>query len=184
MGVKILYNNISDRTLQRDELIGYINESIEKIQDIKEKLESKNQGISNLIEFRNQFNNIYNILCKKQNELNNSIKELNIILDEIKKSQMIILSQKTDIMYETLKANLPKSMKLDPINGDVKNCILLCEGNSIGAIEIIQEDESLKAVLKINDYKYEKFPIIDELDMYEIINQINVKFYYDKSSVK
>lgn len=180
----MLDNNKSGRTFERDEFIVYVNEAIEKIQDIKKELEAKNQEIPSLIEIKKQFANIYDVLGKKQNEINNGIKDLNLLLDEIKRSQMKILNNKTDIIYETIKANLPKDMKLDPLNGDVKNCILLYDDKNIGTIEIIQEDDSLKAVLKINDYEYEKFPVTDELAMYEIINQINIKFYYDKSSTK
>lgn len=184
MGVILLDNDKSENALERDDSIRYVNEAILKIGAIKKILEEKNEEIPSFKEIQEQFINIYNVLGKRQDELKKNIRELNLILDEIKESQVRKLTKKTGIMYEAIKANLPKGMGLDPVNGEIKNCILLYEGKNIGTIKIILEDDFLKALLKINDYEYEKFPVTDELAMYEIINQINVKFYYDKSSGK
>lgn len=166
-------------SIERDEVIVCINEAREKIIDIKKKLEEKNNEIPKLEYLKKQFDNIYFILGKKQADLQKDLKELGIMIEKIKETQALLLSEKTEVMLATIRANLPNGMRIEPKDNNIKKGILIYEKDEIGEIEITQNNYSINVNVSISDADYESFTVEDELGMYTIINYIITKFNYD-----
>jgi chromosome segregation ATPase len=166
-------------SIERDEAIISINEAKEKIINIKEKLEEKNDQLPKLKDLKEQFDNIYCILGKRQTDLQKDLKELSFMIDTINEKQAVLLNERTEVMVATIRANLPNGMRIEPQNNNIKKGILTYENKNIGEIEIIQKNDCITVNVSINDFDYESFIVVDELGMYTIINYIITKFNYD-----
>jgi hypothetical protein len=101
------------------------------------------------------------------------------MIDEINEKQVVVLNEKTEVMLEVIRANLPHGMEIEPENNNIKQGTLKCENKYIGKLKIIQENNSIIIKVSVNDTKTESFPVEDELGMYTIINHIITKFNYD-----
>lgn len=164
---------------ERDEAISTINKAKEKIISIKRKLEEKNNQIPRLEELKEKFDNIYCMLGKKQSDLQKDLKDLSLMIDEINEKQVVLLNEKTEVMLEVIRANLPNGMEIEPENNNIKHGILKYENKYIGELKIIQENNSIIINVSVNDTKMESFLVEDELAMYTVINYIITKFNYD-----
>lgn len=165
-------------TIQRDEAIHSINEAKDKIISIKKKMEEKNNQIPQLQCLKNQLDEVYCILGKKQNDLKEDFAALNVIIDKINEKQVVILNEKTKVMLATIRANLPKDMKIVPDNNDIREGKLTYKDVDIGKLEIKQESDNIVVKVKVNGSNPVNFPVDDELEMYTIINHIITSYNY------
>lgn len=167
-------------SVERDEAIHTINEAKEKIISIKKKLEEKSNQLPKLEDLKEQFDNFYCLLEKKQSDIQRDLKELSSMIDEINEKQVVLLNEKKEVMLATIRANLPYGMKIEPEDNNIKEGLLKYENGYIGELKIVQENDSIITYVSVNNSK-QSFPVKDELGMYAIINYIITEFNYPKS---
>lgn len=163
-------------SIGQNDIIGLINKAKIEIEEVKKGRTENKETIDEISSLKGKLQDIEKALRPVKMEMEDRIKNLNLILNELSKIKSDIILSKKEQMLNVIEKNLLDGIVLESEEGNKK--LIRFDKTPIGFIEVLEEDiPDIKIRVTVYNNN-DEYIIEDPLKIYNIISFINTKFNY------